>query len=274
MKTNVPNIKDLEEKAQQIRHQIIEMLSVAGSGHPGGSLSAVELIVALYHTQLRHDPKQPQWLDRDRVVFSKGHAAPLWYAVLADLGYFPKQELSTLRQLGSLLQGHPDMRTPGIDISSGSLGQAFSTACGMAAAGKIDKKSYRVYALLGDGESQEGQIWEAAMAASHYRLDNLCALLDYNGYQIDGSIAEVMALEPVVDKWQAFGWHTIEIDGHNFKQILDAYSVAEKNKNKPTVIIARTVKGKGVSFMENTAAWHGKTPSQEQTEAAIKEIIG
>ncbi len=274
MTKNTIKIKDLKQTSQQIRHQIIQMLAEANSGHPGGSLSAVELIVTLYYAHLRHNPRDPQWPDRDRVIFSKGHAAPLWYAVLAECGYFPKKELLTLRKYGSMLQGHPDrLRTPGVDISSGSLGQAFSTACGMAAAGKLDKKNYRVYALLGDGEIQEGQIWEAAMAASHYRLDNLCAVLDSNGFQIDGSIQEVMGLEPIAAKWQAFGWQTIDIDGHNISQILKAYHQAETVKEKPTIIIARTIKGKGVSFMEDTAAWHGKTPNKEQTVQALKEIL-
>lgn len=275
MKENTAKIKDLEKKSQYIRQQIIQMLLEANSGHPGGSLSAVELIVTLYFAHLRHNPQDPQWPDRDRVVFSKGHAAPLWYAVLADCGYFPKEELLTLRKFGTILQGHPDsLRTPGVDISSGSLGQAFSAACGMAAAGKLDKKGYRVYTLLGDGEIQEGQIWEAAMSASHYHLDNLCAILDYNGFQIDGSIKEVMSLEPIPAKWQAFGWQTIEIDGHNISQILTAYQKAETVNNKPTIIIARTVKGKGVSFMEHTAAWHGKAPNKEQAAQALKEITG
>lgn len=269
------NIEELKKKSTTIRRHIIQMITESSSGHPGGSLSPVELIATLYFCKLRHDPKNPQWPDRDRVVFSKGHACPLWYAVLAERGYFPKEELLTLRKYGSILQGHPDsLRTPGVDISSGSLGQAFSAACGMAAAGKLDKKDYRVYALLGDGEIQEGQIWEAAMSASHYKLDNLCAILDYNSFQIDGRIEDIMALEPVVDKWKAFGWHTIEIDGHDFKQILDAYNKAETIKGKPTIIIARTVKGKGVSFMEHTSNWHGKAPSKEQGDQALKEIHG
>lgn len=269
------NIEELKKKSTTIRRHIIQMITESSSGHPGGSLSPVELIVTLYFCKLRHNPKNPQWPDRDRVVFSKGHACPLWYAVLAERGYFPKEELLTLRKYGSILQGHPDsLRTPGVDISSGSLGQAFSAACGMAAAGKLDKKDYRVYALLGDGEIQEGQIWEAAMSASHYKLDNLCAILDYNSFQIDGRIEDIMALEPVVDKWKAFGWHTIEIDGHDFKQILNAYNKAETIKGKPTIIIARTVKGKGVSFMEHTSNWHGKAPSKEQGDQALKEIHG
>lgn len=269
------NIEELKKKAVVVRKHIIEMLTTAGSGHPGGSLSCVELIVALYFCKLRHNPNNPKWPDRDRVVFSKGHGCPVWYAVLAECGYFPVSELLTLRKYGSILQGHPDcLRTPGVDISSGSLGQAFSAACGMAAAGKLDKKAYRVYVLLGDGEIQEGQVWESAMAASHYKLDNLCAILDYNGFQIDGPVDQIMSLEPVVDKWRAFGWHTIEIDGHDFIKIITAYNEAETIKGKPTIIIAKTVKGKGVSFMENTHEWHGKAPTKEQSEQALEEILG
>lgn len=273
MKNTDQLIRELKEKSILIRRHIISMIAEANSGHPGGSLSAVEILVALYFSKLRHDPKNPAWLDRDRVVLSKGHAAPTWYAILAECGYFPVEELLSLRKLDSMLQGHPDsFRTPGVDISSGSLGQAFSTACGMAAAGKIDKKSYRVYTLLGDGEIQEGQIWEAAMAGAHYKLDNLCAILDCNKFQIDGSTEEVMNIEPVYDKWKAFGWNVIDIDGHNLGDILNAYNEAETVKNKPTMIIARTIKGKGVSFMENTASWHGKAPSKEERDKAIKEV--
>ena len=267
------NVDELKNKSITVRKTIIEMLTAAKSGHPGGSLSPVELIIALYFEKLTHNPKKPHWPDRDRVVFSKGHACPLWYTVLADFGYFPRKHLIELRKYGCILQGHPDcLRTPGVDISSGSLGQAFSAACGMAAAGKLDNKSYRVYVLLGDGEIQEGQVWEAAMSAAHYKLDNLCAILDYNGFQIDGSIEDIMQIEPLADKWKAFGWHTIEIDGHNYPQIINAYNKAETIKGKPTIIIAKTVKGKGVSFMENTSDWHGKTPNKEQGAQAIKEI--
>lgn len=269
------NVEDLKKKAIIIRKDIIHMITEAGSGHPGGSLSSVELITALYFNKLRHNPKDPKWPLRDRVVFSKGHGCPLWYAVLSECGYFPKEELLKFRKHGSILQGHPDsLRTPGVDISSGSLGQAFSASCGMAAAGKIDKKDYRVYVLLGDGELQEGQVWEAAMAASHYKLDNLCALLDYNGFQIDGRVEDIMALEPIADKWKAFGWYTIEIDGHDFTSVIEAYNKAETIKGKPTIIIAKTIKGKGVSFMENTSDWHGKAPTKEQSNQAIKEITG
>lgn len=265
-------IKELEEKAKQVRRLIIQMLAQAGSGHPGGSLSAADLITALYFSVLRYDPKRPDWPQRDRFHMSKGHCCPLWYAVLAEAGYFSKEELLTLRQLGSILQGHPDRRTPGVDVASGSLGQGLSVALGMCLAGKIDKEDYRVYVLLGDGEIQEGNIWEAAMAASHYKCDNLCAILDYNGFQIDGRIQEVMGLEPVAAKWQAFGWHVIEIDGHNMQQILSAYAEVKNIKGKPSIIVAHTIKGKGVSFMENVVDFHGRAPTKEEAEKALKEL--
>jgi len=264
--------KELEEKARQIRRLIIQMLAEAGSGHPGGSLSATDLITALYFSVLRHNPKDPHWPDRDRFHMSKGHCCPLWYAVLAESGYFPKDKLMTLRKLGSMLQGHPDRRTPGVDVASGSLGQGLSVGLGMSLAAKIDRRGYRVYVLLGDGETQEGNIWEAAMACSHYKCDNLCAMLDYNGFQIDGKTKDIMNLEPVVAKWQAFGWHTIEIDGHNMKEILSAYQEAETIKGKPAIIIAHTIKGKGVSFMENVVDFHGRAPTKEEAEKALKEL--
>ena len=263
----------LKGTAKKIRRHIIKMLARAGSGHPGGSLSAVELLTALYFHHLRHKPGNPDWPDRDRFLLSKGHGCPVWYAALAEAGYFQVKELDTLRNFGSILQGHPDMkRTPGVEMSSGSLGQGLSIANGIALAGKLDKKDYRVYVLIGDGETQEGQIWEAAMSAAHYKIDNLCAILDYNGFQIDGSLEEVMNPAPFKEKWQSFGWHTIEIDGHNLKTIAQALKEAETIKEKPTIIIARTGKGKGVSFMENTAAWHGKAPSEEQAEKALREL--
>jgi transketolase len=265
-------IKKLEEKAKQIRRLIIQMLAKAGSGHPGGSLSATDLITALYFAILRHNPKDPNWPERDRFHLSKGHCCPLWYALLSESGYFPKEELMTLRQFGSLLQGHPDRRTPGIEAASGSLGQGLSIALGMSLAAKMDKKDYRVYVLLGDGEIQEGNIWEAAMAASHYHCDNLCAILDYNGFQIDGKVKDVMSLEPLVGKWQAFGWHAIEINGHNMKDILSAYEEAKTIKTKPAIIIAHTIKGKGVSFMENVVDFHGRAPTKEEAEKALKEL--
>jgi len=267
-------IKELEEKARKIRRLIVQMIAKAGSGHPGGSLSATDLITALYFSVLRHNPKKPQDPERDRFHMSKGHCCPLWYAVLAENGYFPEEKLWTLRQLGSMLQGHPDRRTPGVDVASGSLGQGLSVALGMSLAGRMDKKDYRVYCLVGDGESQEGNIWEAAMAAGHYKCDNLCAMLDHNGFQIDGKTCEVMNLEPVAEKWRAFGWHTIEINGHDMRQVLSAYEEARNTKGKPSIIIAKTVKGKGVSFMENVCDFHGRAPTKEETEQALKELAG
>lgn len=264
--------KDLENKAKQIRRLIIQMLAKAGSGHPGGSLSAADLIIALYFSVMRIRPLEPNWPDRDRFHMSKGHCCPLWYAVLAEAGYFSQEKLWTLRQLGSLLQGHPDRRTPGIEAASGSLGQGLSISVGMSLAAKIDQKDYRVYCLMGDGEIQEGNIWEAAMAASHYKCDNLCAILDYNGFQIDGKVQDIMNLEPLVDKWRAFGWHTIDIDGHDMKQILAAYDQAKTIKGKPSIIIARTIKGKGVSFMENIVDFHGRAPTKEEEIKALKEL--
>jgi transketolase len=265
-------IKELENKAKQVRRLIIQMLAKAGSGHPGGSLSAADLITALYFSVLRHDPKEPDWPQRDRFHLSKGHCCPLWYAVLAESGYFPKDTIFTLRQLGSILQGHPDRRAPGVAVASGSLGQGLSVGLGMSLAARIDKMDYRIYVLMGDGEIQEGNIWEAAMAVSHYKCDNLCAILDYNGFQIDGKVKDIMGLEPIIAKWQAFGWHTIEIDGHNMQQILSAYAEAKTIKGKPTIIIAHTIKGKGVSFMENVVDFHGRAPTKEEAEKALKEL--
>ncbi|MFH1202586.1 MAG: transketolase [Candidatus Omnitrophota bacterium] len=266
------DIKLLEAKAKQIRRLIIQMLAEARSGHPGGSLSATDLITCLYFKVLRHDPKKPDWPDRDRFHLSKGHCCPLWYAVLAESGYFKKEELLTLRKLGSILQGHPDRGVCGVDVASGSLGQGLSVALGMSLAAKIDKKDYHIYCLMGDGEIQEGNIWEAAMAAAHFKCDNLCAMLDYNGFQIDGKIQDIMDIEPVVEKWKAFGWYTIEIDGHNIAQILDAFSQAKTIKDKPTIIIAHTVKGKGVSFMEHVVDFHGRAPTAEEAQRALKEL--
>ncbi|MCM8791920.1 MAG: transketolase [Candidatus Omnitrophica bacterium] len=276
---NEEEIRILAKKAKQIRRMIIQMLSIAGSGHPGGSLSAADLVTCLYFGKLisgepifKHNPNDPNWPDRDRFHLSKGHCCPLWYAVLAECGYFPRDEIYNLRKLGSILQGHPDRRTPGVDVASGSLGQGLSVALGMSLAAKIDKRNYRVYVLLGDGEIQEGNIWEAAMAASHYRCDNLTAIVDYNHYQIDGSVDKIMNLEPLVEKWHAFGWYILEIDGHNLNQILDAYNEVMKIKEKPQVIIAHTIKGKGVSFMENVVDFHGRAPTKEEAERALKEL--
>ena len=263
----------LEAKAKEIRRYIILMTAAAGSGHPGGSLSAADIVTALYFSAMRLDPKRPDDPNRDRFVLSKGHAAPLLYAALALRGFFPEQELMTLRKLGSRLQGHPDMRKlPGVEMSTGSLGQGLSAANGMAIAARLDGRDYRVYVLLGDGECQEGQVWEAAMAAAHYRLDNVTAFLDYNGLQIDGSVDEVMSLGVVGDKWRAFGWHVVEIDGHNFREILGAIAEAKETKGKPTMIIARTIKGKGVSFMENQVDWHGIAPKAAEAARALEEL--
>lgn len=266
-------IEMLQNKAKEIRRNIIRMIGEAGSGHPGGSLSAADIVTALYFHFLHLDPNKPDWPERDRFVLSKGHAAPLLYAALAMRGFLPVEELMTLRKLNSRLQGHPDMRKlPGVEMSTGSLGQGLSVANGMALAACLDKRNYRVYVLLGDGEIQEGQIWEAAMASAHYRLDNLIAFLDYNGLQIDGPIREVMSPEPVVDKWQAFGWHVLTINGHDFRQIISAITEAKKVKGKPTMIIAETIKGKGVSFMENKVDWHGTAPKPDEVKQALIEL--
>jgi transketolase len=263
----------LEDVALRLRRHIVSMIARAGSGHPGGSLSGVEIATSLYFKVLRHKPSDPRWPDRDRFVLSKGHAAPLLYAVLAECGYIPVEELDTLREMGSRLQGHADRTaTPGVEMSSGSLGQGLSFATGSALAGRLDSRGYRIYALLGDGECDEGQIWEAAMSAAHYKLDNLTAIIDNNGLQISGCACDVMNIEPLAEKWAAFGWHTIEVDGHDFSQILDALGNAKKTKGKPTAIVAHTVKGKGVSFMENNVDFHGKAPSAEQLEKAMKEL--
>ncbi|MBM4067089.1 MAG: transketolase [Planctomycetes bacterium] len=273
IKSQCLDVKSLEERARVIRRHVVRMLAKAGSGHPGSSLSTVDLLVALFYNKLRHNPQQPAWPDRDRFVLSKGHACPALYAVLAENGYFGVDKLDTLRQFGSILQGHPSMKiTPGIEISGGSLGQGLSVGLGIALAGKLDKKDYRTYVMLGDGELAEGQVWEAAMAASHYKADNLCAIIDQNGLQIDGFIHEIMSSYPIPDKWRGFGWHVLEISGHDYEAILSAYDEAEKIKGKPTVIVAKTIKGKGISFMENQVDWHGKAPSKEEAERALAEL--
>jgi len=265
----------LKEKSNAIRRHIIEMLHKSGSGHPGGSLSAADIVTVLYFKEMKIDPKNPKWEDRDRFVLSKGHAAPVLYAALAEKGYFEIEELSKLRKIDSMLQGHPDMKgTPGVEMSTGSLGQGFSAASGMAIAGKLDNKDYRVYVLLGDGELQEGIIWETAMSAAHYKLDNLTAILDFNKLQIDGFNKEVMSIDPVTDKFKAFGWQVIEIDGHNYEEIIEAIQRAKETKDQPTIIIAHTIKGKGVSFMENQVGWHGNAPKDEERDQALKELGG
>ena len=264
---------ELKRVANVLRQDIISMLVTSKSGHPGGSLSAAEIVTSLFFQEMKINPLDPSWADRDRFVLSKGHAAPVLYAALAEKGYFPKEELQGLRQTGHMLQGHPDMKkTPGVDMSTGSLGQGLSAANGMALAGKLDGKDYQVFVLLGDGEMAEGQVWEAAMAAAHYKLDNVTAVIDFNGLQIDGTTDSVMCSTPLTEKWRAFCWHVIEVDGHDVEALLAAFAEAKQVKGKPSIIIAKTVKGKGVSFMENQAGWHGNAPSVEQGEQALKEL--
>ncbi|MBR5641831.1 MAG: transketolase [Firmicutes bacterium] len=265
----------LQKIAQTVRQHIIRQTYNAGSGHPGGSLSAADLLTALYFCEMNIDPANPGMKGRDRFVLSKGHAAPALYACLAERGFFPVEDLVTLRKMGSKLQGHPSMiLLPGVEMSTGSLGQGISAATGMALAGKLDGDPGRVYALLGDGELQEGMVWEAAMAAGHYKLDNLCAIVDHNGLQIDGRNEDVMNVMPIAEKFAVFGWNVLEIDGHDFEQILDAFDMAKKCKGMPTMIVAETVKGKGVSFMENQVGWHGKAPNEEQAKQAMEELGG
>lgn len=270
-----PDYSRLEQLAQKIRINIIKMLTAAGSGHPGGSLSAADILTVLYFHEMKLDPAKLDDPERDRFVLSKGHAAPVLYATLAELGIVPEEELITLRKIGSRLQGHPDRKKlPGVEMSTGSLGQGFSTSVGMALAGKMDKKEYRVYTLLGDGEIQEGICWEAAMSAAHYKLDNLTAFLDWNGLQIDGNNDDVMTVKPVDEKFRSFGWNVIAVDGHNLPELIAALDQAKQVKGKPTLILAHTVKGKGVSFMEGNAGWHGKAPSEEEGKRAVAELGG
>ena len=266
-------LSSLKATAARVRALALEGIHAAKSGHPGGSLSIADIVTYLYFDKMNVDPKNPTDPDRDRFVLSKGHTAPALYAALALKGYFPTDEIKKLRQADSFLQGHPDMKhTPGIDMSTGSLGLGFSAACGMALAGKIDGKSYRVYSTIGDGESEEGQVWEACMFAAHYKLDNLCLIVDWNGLQIDGTVEEVMNPTPHDKKLEAFGFNVIVIDGHDFEQIESAFAAAEACKGKPTAIIAKTVKGKGVSFMEDQVGWHGSAPNDEQYAQAIAEL--
>lgn len=267
--------KVLNGIARNIRKDIVTMIHGSKSGHPGGSLSAVEILTALYFDEMNVDPRNPKKEDRDRFVLSKGHAAPVLYSTLAEKGYFDKSELNSLRKIGAMLQGHPDMKgTPGVEMSTGSLGQGFSVASGMAMASKLDNAPWRVYTVLGDGEVQEGIVWEAAMSAAHYKLDNLVAFLDYNGLQIDGQVENVMDIGPIGSKFKSFGWNVIEIDGHDFDQIFAALDMAKETVGKPTMIIAKTVKGKGVSFMENNPGWHGNAPSDSDLEKALAELGG
>ena len=269
-----PSIKELEKKAKEIRKTVLKMLTEAGSGHTGGSLSVVEIMMSLYYYKMRHDPKNPGWPMRERLGLSKGHACPTVYAVLADCGYFPKEELMTLRRFGTRLQGHPQLGLPGIEASTGSLGQGLSIANGMALAARLDKKDIRVYCIMGDGELNEGQVWEAAMSASHFALDSVYGIVDFNKMQIDGWCSDVMDMEPLADKWRSFGWHAIECDGHDFGELMDALDGAEKIRGKPKVILAHTIKGKGVSFIENQAKWHGIAPKKDELEKALKELDG
>jgi transketolase len=266
------DIKELQKKAIEIRKDIMKMLMLAGSGHTGGSLSIVEILIALYYHTLKHDPAKPDWRERDRFLLSKGHACPALYAVLAHKGYFPKELLWTLRKLGSPLQGHPQMGLAGVEISSGSLGQGLSIANGIALAARLDGLKMRTYCLMGDGETNEGQVWEAAMTASHYKLDGVCAIIDFNKLQIDGFCCEVMDLGAFSHKWEAFGWNAIEADGHDLAGLISAFDKASAAKGKPSVIIADTVKGKGVSFVENKVEWHGIAPKKEEYERAVKEL--
>jgi transketolase len=273
MAVNEAQMRALKDRARRMRIDILKTLHGCGSGHTGGSLSATDIMAALYFYKMKYDPNKPDWKGRDYFILSKGHAAPVLYATLAHAGFIETAELCTLRKLGSRLQGHPDSKyLPGVEISTGSLGQGLSVACGIALAHKLDKAANRVYAVLGDGELQEGQIWEAAMTGAHYKLDNLCILVDNNGLQIDGPVAKVMGVEPIADKWRAFGWDVQDIDGHDMAQIVAALDKAETVKGKPTAIVCRTVKGKGSKVFEGKVEFHGTTPSKEELEIALKEL--
>ena len=266
-------VPDLKRIANHVRRHVIEMIHAAGSGHPGGSLSAADFAVALYYNHLNFRVDDPDWEGRDRIYWSKGHVAPLIYTIMSEVGYFDNDVLCTLRKLGSPLQGHPSAdRCRGLEVSSGSLGQGLSIAVGTALGLRMDHSPARVYCIMGDGEQDEGQVWEAAMAGAHFRLDNLCAMVDYNRLQIDGWTRDVMDIDPLADKYRAFNWHVIEIDGHDMQQCLDSLDQAAAHRGRPTAIIAQTVKGKGVSFMENVAGWHGKAPNDDELQRAIQEL--
>ena len=272
-KLTTEEVGKLQGYAKNIRSSIVSMVTEAQSGHPGGSLSAADILTALYFAEMNVNPQNPQQADRDRFVLSKGHAAPVLYATLAEKGFFPKEELLTLRKINSRLQGHPSMKSlPGIDMSTGSLGQGLSVAAGMALAARLDDSDHRVYTILGDGELEEGMVWEGAMFAAHYKLDNLTAFVDFNGLQIDGPVSEVLSPLPIPEKWQAFNWNVIVIDGHDMNEIYDAIQTAKTVKGKPTMIVAKTVKGKGVCEMENIADWHGKAPTQAQCELFLTQL--
>ncbi len=266
------SVTELNAIARRLRYNIVKMIGIAGSGHPGGSLSSTEILTTLYFRILRHDPADPYWTERDRFILSKGHVAPVLYATLAECGYFDVADLWTLRKLGSRLQGHSEHALPGVEMSAGSLGQGLSFSIGCALAARLDRRDYRTYVLLGDGECNEGQVWEAAIAAPHFKLDNLVAIVDKNGLQIDGFTKDIMNTESLSEKFRAFGWHVIDVDGHEITQLIAAFDTARTVKGQPTAIIAKTVKGKGVSFMENKVDFHGKAPNAEELEIALKEL--
>jgi transketolase len=272
MASKPADIGALKELARHFRRDILETIAGAGSGHPGGSLSELEILITLYYYRMNHKPDRPDWPLRDRFILSKGHACPAAYVVLANRGYFPKEELKTFRKLGSRLQGHIYTAVPGVEHNTGSLGQGLSVANGIALGARIQNLHFNTYCLLGDGEIQEGSIWEAAMTASHHRIDNICAILDYNKVQENGPVSEIKNEEPLLDKWRAFGWHAIEVDGHDFNELIGALDEFDTIKGKPTLIIANTIKGKGVSFMEGQAKWHGKAPNKDELETALKEL--
>ena len=272
-KINNARVLELKKKAKEIRVEIIKMIYKSQSGHPGGSLSAADIVTALYFEILNIDPNRPNWEERDRFILSKGHACPVWYVCLAEKGFFPKENLAKLRKIGGILQGHPDMcKVPGLDMTTGSLGQGLSAGVGMALGAKTKGLQFKTYVMLGDGEINEGQVWEAAMSANKFKLNNLIAMIDYNNLQLDGQCNEVMPIEPLADKWQSFGWDVKEIDGHNMHEILTVFYDLKKQQENPTIIIAHTIKGKGVSYMENQLNWHGKAPNEEQFQQAMKEL--
>ena len=266
------DVQALEAKAKVFRRDILETLELAGSGHPGGSLSAVELMITLYGVVMNHNPKDPSWDGRDRLIISKGHVSPVVYVTLANFGYFPKEELKTFRKFGARLQGHVVTKVPGVEFNTGSLGHGLSFANGIALGSKMRGKNFRTFCIMGDGEIQEGSVWEAAMTSAHFKLDNVCAIIDYNKVQENGPTNEIKGLEPLGKKWAAFGWHVIEVDGHNISSLITAFEEVKNTTGKPTVVIAHTVKGKGISFMEGKCAWHGKAPNKEQLTAALKEL--